>query len=669
MRRPRTYLVRLASVVVAVAAIAMADGGPSTAATANLAWTTNGPYGGFVDALAIDPSDPSMVFAGAQGVYKSSDNGKRWVEVNSTFSPTSLLIDPLDSSIMYGTDGAGHPWRSLDRGGSWSQIDPSLFGSTVFYGLSIAPSRPNIVYASVFGSPGQTLVYRSADEAATWALAGTVPDSAAYAYRPVVVDPNDPNTVYEDSSRIYRSTDGGATWTPDDHGLPTTYMGYAGLAVDPQNSSTLYVAGNDYSNFDDPVGVVFRSTDGGATWASIDDGLPASHGYSYPVIDPSAPSTLFVCTPDAPGMFVSPDGGATWSPTGFTGTCDSTHGPVINPAHDDIVFGVEDDQATGVLKSIDGGASFAPSTLGIHNTLVSSLAIGGTGPYTLYASTAGPGIFKSTDDGLTWQSVTDPGTPNRPSSGATIVAPASSRGTAYTASSGLDKTTDGGKSWSTLDVAPVCFLRDCPMAINPKSMGTVYVVGTASGGLAGVLKSTDGGATWSQRTKGMPRAWMPTAIGISPSSPSTVYVGRLGGMYKTTNGGNSWTRVSTGLPITQFPDYILSLVVDPVHPGTAYAGFGGSGLYKTTNAGASWSAIDTGVTDLNVNSIAIDPADPAIIWAATESSLFESTDSGAEWTPQDDGIENAGPQAVAVDPSGAFVYLGTGTGVYRSTTS
>ena|SRR2546425_4079293 len=113
---------------------------------------------------------------------------------------------------------------------------------------------------------------------------------------------------------------------------------------------------------------------------------------------------------------------------------------------------------------------------------------------------------------------------------------------------------------------------------------------------------------------------------IDPTNPETVYAGTAnGGVFKSDDGGQSWSRVP-GL----FAG-IFALVIAPTSPATTvYAA--GFGVYKTTDGGQTWTSASVGITSQLVRNLAIDPTNPAVVFAGTEGGgVFKTTDSGVTW--------------------------------------
>ncbi len=131
------------------------------------------------------------------------------------------------------------------------------------------------------------------------------------------------------------------------------------------------------------------------------------------------------------------------------------------------------------------------------------------------------------------------------------------------------------------------------------------------------------------------------AIVIDPVTPSTMYAGGVGGgVWKTVNSGASWTPVSD----TMANIAVVSLAMDPTNPAILYAGTGegsfnvdairGAGIFKSTNSGASWTqlAATTGSNFHYVNDLIVAPSNSQLVVAATSTGIFVSSNGGSSFT-------------------------------------
>jgi photosystem II stability/assembly factor-like uncharacterized protein len=234
---------------------------------------------------------------------------------------------------------------------------------------------------------------------------------------------------------------------------------------------------------------------------------------------------------------------------------------------------------------------------------------------------------------------------------------------------GLDQWTSNGPANS----GPINSL-----AVDPSAPETVYAGSGIAGMLAGtVFKSTNGGASWAPANNGLPSVFV-RALVIDPQTPSTIYAGTSGtfigpvfrGMFKSIDGGMSWTPLAS----TPAPASVVSVAIDPQNPAIVYAGTANlppDTLFKSTNGGTTWAPMSTGLPNGIVNAIVVDPQTSSTVYAGTQFGLFKSINGGASWTPMNNGFTPSSTPsilALVIDPQNtSTVYAGTGGfGVFKS---
>jgi photosystem II stability/assembly factor-like uncharacterized protein len=298
-----------------------------------------------VDVLVLDPSDSKTLYAGSEtGVLKSTDSGRSWkvsstgmteagvedvaaAPGNSAYALVSsqglferahdgwarvftgqpvsafsfLAVDPQSPETLYGVTRDGRIFGTSDGGDSWRRLQaPSIPKTTRITALAVDPQDANTLYAGTINPGGlglringlRTGVFKSTDGGASWRPLpkGTPPpgDTAALA-----IDPLDSQNVYAAGMGVFRSGDGGATWEG-----PVDGFYVDSLALDPSKPATMYALSEHE---------VFKSTNGGAAWRTLDVGVRADiHAL---VVDPQA-RQVYLGTDS--GLFVSSDGGETW---------------------------------------------------------------------------------------------------------------------------------------------------------------------------------------------------------------------------------------------------------------------------------------------------------------------------------------------------------------------
>ncbi len=306
----------------------------------------------------------------------------------------------------------------------------------------------------------------------------------------------------------------------------------------------------------------------------------------------------------------------------------------------------------GVFRSVDDGESWQWWSLGMGHAggiPFHSVAVDATRPLDLYAATFEHAIERSFDGGRTWVQV-DP-IPGDPPSGIATVA--GYDGTLYAGTGhGLFVLRDG--EWIQL-------LEDTIWSIAFGGPATIY-----AGTERTLEKSTDGGLTWSTLLSG-PQFGM---VVVAPSDPSTVYTAGNGHVQVSTDGGATWTErpmygstqvavnpaaanqvvASHGRGFSWSDDggatwhltpsaVSFSVVADPARPGTFYGATLGGGVQVSHDGGRTWHApVDRGLGWILTTLVARDPSKPGNFYLCNRTddykpSCFQSLDGGSTWRP------------------------------------
>jgi len=347
----RAGVIRAAAAAVAVAAgaggmlVVASQPQPSTGADTTvlseaLHWRMVGPFrAGRVNAVAGVPGQPNTFYFGSVGggVWKTENAGRTWKPIfdsTGTGSIGAIGIAPSNPSVVYvGTGEADMRdsiafgdgmYKSTDAGQTWTHI--GLETTRQIGRVAVNPRDPNIVFVAalghVYGANPDRGVYRSRDGGATWQKVLYRDDRSGAI--DVVFDPSDPNTVYAalwavqrppwfiyapanlPGSGLYKSTDGGSTWAQLTNGLPIEGLGRMGIGISPANPQRIYVIA------DAKEGGLFRSDDAGATFKKMSgDQRIWQRGWYFEkvAVDPKNADTVFVSNT---GLFKSTDGGQTW---------------------------------------------------------------------------------------------------------------------------------------------------------------------------------------------------------------------------------------------------------------------------------------------------------------------------------------------------------------------
>jgi photosystem II stability/assembly factor-like uncharacterized protein len=250
--------------------------------------------------------------------------------------------------------------------------------------------------------------FKTADRGASWnAINSGIPESKSIPTSfidafSVAIHPQDPNTLFAgianfQNAGVYKSTDGGGTWIAAGSGLPKSWFAVASFVFDPRSADTVYAVLYDEWE-DDAANVhvgIYKTTDGGATWNAVNDGLPPTRwGYVWVTaltIDPKNPTTLYAGTPD--GVFKSTNGGASWTAANSE-LRESISSLAIDPLHPSTVYAGTWNH--GVFKSTDSGSTWNAANSGLTTLNVQTLALDPKDSNRVYAGTYGGGAFAIT---------------------------------------------------------------------------------------------------------------------------------------------------------------------------------------------------------------------------------------------------------------------------------
>jgi photosystem II stability/assembly factor-like uncharacterized protein len=509
-------------------------------------------------------------------LFKSTDGGGTWNPVGLGLPESHLVlaIDPQNPSILYAATNYGI-FKSTDGGAGWSPVNSGLppfptgpppFPTGSFHADSVVidPQQPATVYATITNSSGSR-VFDTRDGGASWSDASTGLPGGTY-FRVLTIDARQSATLYVGTDQgVFGSSDGGRSWTAANSGL--TAIRIRDLVIDPEDPSTLYA--QSWS------GRLLKTTDRGATWSSADSGLAFVGGPL--AIDPQDTTTIFAAANAADlskgypyGIYKSTDGGGSWSPSWIRDypvdyTVLTT--VAVDPLNSNVVYATTEnrDDEDGTLcdygrlrKSVDGGITWSASLfkdLDISSRCVSSLVIDPQHPGNLYVAFENGGVFKSTDTGTSWSSANS-GLAD--AQGSTRVAALAldprNSSTLYAVSSlgsgwGVFKSNDAGASWtlasSGLPLLPNVEEEDncCYqplLAIDPTNLDRVYL-GALYYGWSIVFKSDDGGASWTDTGLAVPGngyGWF-GGLAVSSQFPGTVYAGTPAGVFREAPDGRA----------------------------------------------------------------------------------------------------------------------------------
>ncbi|HET7674579.1 MAG TPA: hypothetical protein VFL54_03550 [Gammaproteobacteria bacterium] len=548
---------------------------------------------GQIQRIVIDPHNPDSVFVAAlgnawkpnseRGIFHTTDGGKTWKKVlyvNDKTGAIDIAMAPGNPRVLLAAmwQVRRYPWklddggpgsglyRSTDGGATWHKLSKGLPGGPLGrIAIAFAPSNPEHVYALIEAKHG--LLWASDDQGDSW---HAVSDNHALDVRPfyfsqLAVSPTDENKVYFAGFQLMQSNDGGKTAHPIDDEV---HVDHHAIWIDPTNADFM-LQGND--------GGAYVSHDGGKSWRYLNN-LPIGQFYQI-AADSSFPYNLCGGSQDndawcGPSTNLGGRGvtGINWRPV--TPGADGEYA-VPAPSDPNIVYTdfqngsiIRLDKKTGLARFAPpyllGASDMKPSELKYRFNWTSPIAVSPTDANTVYLG--GNVVFKSTDGGRHWQTISPDLTRNDKSKQELSGGPVN-----------LDLS--GAETYDTI----------LSITLAPTDPNVIWV-GTDDGL---VQVSRDGGKHWNNVTPGGAPDWTRVyQVGVSPFDAGTAYVTFDGHMlgnrkvyvYKTTNYGRSWDKITDGLP-ENTPAHVVR--EDPNQKGFLVLGTG-TGLYYSRDAGDHW---------------------------------------------------------------------------------
>jgi len=371
-----------------------------------------------VEIITFGESESEVFMAGLQGVYRTYDNGKTWIESNTGFVGSEVvdLVTSLDGT-MYATTYNLGIFKSTDGGKNWVFAS---FGIKNWYGMQLAthPEDADTLFTTTNGG-----VYKSTNAGESWELIGgsdLCDDEDAGGnchYHGIVVEKEAPFKVLVGSGGdqyakegvgLTGSEDNGESWRNSDDGFVRD-VHVSKLVIDPNNNNVFYATTQGETEYTDKVGDgagVFKSTDRGNNWTQINNGLNSLET-NVLAVDPNNSDVLYLGTDDD-GIYKSINGGENWKkliPTASFGVGDI----IVDPQNSDNVYmGTVDyfrlSESRGVLgdfgvyKSTDGGTTWEEFNSGLNHLGVFSLELSEENRI-LYAGTRAGGVYWINLDG------------------------------------------------------------------------------------------------------------------------------------------------------------------------------------------------------------------------------------------------------------------------------
>lgn len=351
-------------------------------------WTGLGPFGGPMMSGAACRDNPQVIYASPNTmparILKSTDGGANWSLTGAaSYYAFRMAVHPADPNLAY--LAAGGVIRTTNGGTNWNYL--SMPGGAYARAIAVHPAQPQHIITAGYaydGSASRFGTHRSTDGGATWdsTFVDTMRYSMGYA---VCFHPTDPQVAWcggysGTASVVFKTTDGAQTWQPQPVGVNGYYV-YA-LHSSPLDPDVV-LAAVYYSG-------VYRSTDGGATWAQV---LGAVNVNSIEP-DPASPAVLWAANDTA--LWSSSDTGRTWARCGGRTPGAQTRSLFCAGS------GVYAAAKSGLYRTTDSGASWTCASDGVVFAEVPTIALSPTDARTAWIEFTDNALFRTTDDGLSW---------------------------------------------------------------------------------------------------------------------------------------------------------------------------------------------------------------------------------------------------------------------------
>lgn len=564
------------------------------------------------------PEDAGTVFAyqcgdsgQPGGLYKSTDKGQYWSPAMTGLTDTQvseLVFHPTDSMTMYLGTMNGNIFASSDGGESWTHVDTPI---RHIRELAVDPFGWHALWASEEIVPTTVFVsstVRSTNISHTEWITVPDPDYEGFSspihvdFPPVEWGEAISGTVYWiglHGEPNYVSNDGGQTWDP----FAPQIASASELAFHPTLSHTMYLG--------DMAQGVWNTTDGGASWDVVDQGLTAMAPNRLETV-PGQPDVVYGVIPVfREGIYKATQGGAEWEflPVPGVDCWGDGCSMLADPFIPDRLYLTE--QVDGrILRSEDGGRTWPMIATIIHEPYVNCLA----STQALVADAQNPGTLLAgiraiCDDFTSWE------------------------GNIY-------GSTDHGETWTTTLSAGQAISPVTDIAHDTLAPTTVYAA-TNRDNEGGMLKSTDGGQTWQPMGETIPALDFVHSIAMEQAPPYRLFAWTSqDGLYVSEDHGLSWAKADAspeGFVVNQ-------ILCTEDKPSLLYLATS-DGLWRSRDGAQTWAAWERAAGSLGrvaVYSLAqVATDDRIILYAGTTGGYVESTE-GPELASNGDTLVNAG---------------------------
>lgn len=411
-----------------------------------------------------------------------------------------------------------------------------------------------------------------------------------------------------------------------------------GLALSPDFA-------RDRTVFAATMAGVYRSTDGGASWRPINDGLTSPFTISVAVAPTFADDGVVLAGARAGGLYQSVNAGDEWHPVEIWGQRESVQAIAISPSYKRDGQAMIGSETAGVYRTSTSGKTWSASNFGLLELGVLAIAYSPNFAQdeTAFCLTT-DGFYRTPNGGRAWRESGDElaGVPLQ----CVAVSPSFAEDKLLVVGSedaGVYRSSDGGRRWTQANdgLEDLC-VNALAFSLDFATDKTI-VAGTNSGAYV----SRDGGKSW-RRSAGDTGALLALAAGPG----GLVLAGAAQrGIFRSTDGGQSWQEANEGLAARLFVQ--LAASPDFAADQTLYSVSLDEGVSTSSDGGVTWQPAGTGLEEREVTALAFSPAfaSDRTIFAATDGGVWRTADAGARWTSASDALSSSAVRALTLSPA------------------
>ena len=592
---------------------------------------------GRLNSIVFHPTDSNTIYVGAPagGFWKSSNGGQTW-STSSDFlnnlGVSDIAIHPQNPDTLFiitGDRDGGDTYsygvmKSYNGGNSWSTTGLSFNITSSYRGNRIMfdPIDPNIIIVATSNG-----IFRSSD-------GGNIFTNTFSSVNLVSLEfhPTNSNIIYAGSkgnTTVYKSSDNGVTWAVSGTGLPSTNdVVRCCIAVTNDNPNVIYALFGDNSN---GFYGLYKSSDEGLTWNSQSNS-PNLLGWSTNGSDNGGQAwydlALTVSHTDENKVFVggvncwkSNDSGVNWDLNthwygggGASYMHADEHMLQYNPI-DNKVYSANDG---GLYFSSDDGLSWQDISDGLQITQFYSLGVSQTVQDLVITGSQDNGTFLKNSN--SWDAVIG-------GDGMECIIDHSNSDVMYGAIyyGDIRKSTNGGNSFSS--IAPVNNgAWETPYEMDENNSQIIYA------GYKELYKTIDGGSSWNIITNNETNGGTINEIALSSSNSNIIFFSDGSNLFKTDNAGNSWQNISSSLPNKS----ITYIIVSPYNENRVWVTFSGytnqEKVYHSDDGGNSWQNISGTLPNVPANCIELDYNDSLeTVYLGTDLGVFKKDSTLSDW--------------------------------------